>query len=176
MGIMTHDRMGVEGYWNIQVIDATKFASNDSIEDWIRSFPHSQPQYHPWVLSSQARRKNKIVDTGLAYLGLMVKGSAAVPTDVGVGTDATSPVAGDTALGTQVFADAITQRLNLTAGVRIRFLLPTTAANGSSLVEAGIIGPSPDLRLLSRVTHGAIAKSSTVAINYTWDLTFAEVP
>jgi len=173
---MQYEQTGVQGYWNVQVIDATKFQSNDSIEDWIRSFPLSQPTDHPWIVSAQFRRKNKIVDTGLAWLGLMVKGSAAVPTDVGVGTDATSPVAGDTALGTQVFVGDITQRLNLTAGVRIRFLLPTTAANGSSLVEAGIIGPSPDYRLLSRVTYSTIVKSTTVAVNYTWDLTFAEIP
>ena len=117
---------------------------------------------------------NKIVTTGLRYLSTLLKGAIQAPTDVAVGTDNTAPVAGDTALVAQVFKDFITQRLNITDGVRIRFFLPTTAANGSSLKEAAILGPSPAVLMLARVIYTAIAKDSSIAINYSWDITFSQ--
>jgi len=118
--------------------------------------------------------RNKIVTTGLRYLATLVKGATPAPTDLGVGTDNTAPVAGDTALLAQVFKDSITQRIDITDGVRIRFFLPTTAANGNTLKEAGIFGPSPEFRMLSRATYADIVKTSSIAVNYSWDITFAQ--
>ena len=117
---------------------------------------------------------NRIVTVGRAYLGLLVKGSEPAPTDIAVGTDNTTADDADTALGAQVFKDNITQRIDITDGVRLRFLLATSSANGNTLREAGVLGPVPNLFLLARVTHPDIVKSSSVAVNYTWDITFTQ--
>jgi len=93
---------------------------------------------------------------------------------MGVGLDNTAPAAGDTALISEVFKDSITQRVDITNGVRIRFFLPTTAANGYTLKEAAILGPLPTLYLLARATHADVAKTSSLAVNYSWDVTFTQ--
>lgn len=149
---LQEERLGVRGDVQIDILDARNL---DRVLDTI------------FV-------RNKIVAVGRSYLGLMVKGSEPVPTDVAVGTDNTAPADGDTTLAAQVFKDEITQRLNILNGVRIRFLLPSSAANGSALKEAGILGPSPNLYLLSRVVYTTINKTSSIAVNYTWDISFTE--
>lgn len=117
---------------------------------------------------------NLIVATGRIYLGLLLKGSEPAPTDVGVGVDATAAADGQTALLNQAFKSNITQRLDITNGLRIRYLLSSSSANGNTLTEAAILGPSPNLYMLSRVTHTGIVKSASVAVNYTWDITFTQ--
>jgi len=117
---------------------------------------------------------NLIVATGRAYLGLLLKGSTPAPTHVAVGTSVTVAADGQTALVSEVFRDNITQRINITDGARIRFLLSSTSANGVDLAEAGLFGPSFYNYMLSRVTYTPITKTSSVAINYTWDITFSQ--
>ena len=126
-----------------------------------------------WKVLDEQRVKNRVVTTGKTYLGLLLKGSHPAPTQIRVGTNAQAVALTDTALLNEVFGDVITQRVTITDGARFRFLLPTTAANGVSLVEAGIFGPS-DL-MLARVVYSAIAKTVSIAVNYSWDLTFSQI-
>lgn len=169
----TSEMQGVQGRVRMDIIDATKFASKESIEEWVRSWKTQDKPDPKYLLYSQ-KSPNKIVAVGRAYLGLMVKGATSSPTDVAVGTGGTAPADGDTALGTEVFKDDITQRLDITDGLRIRFLLSASSANGNTLTEAAVLGPTPNFYMLSRVTYTGIVKTSSVAVNYTWDITFTE--
>ncbi|MDT7040882.1 hypothetical protein [Candidatus Nitronereus thalassa] len=116
---------------------------------------------------------NKVVAKGRRYIGDCLRG-VPPPTHVAVGTDNTAPVDGDTALVAEVFRDVITQRLAVTDGARLRFFLPSTAANGNTLREAAVFGPQPGSTILSRVTYSDIVKNSTIAVNYTWEIVFSE--
>ena len=91
----------------------------------------------------EMRIKNKIPTIGLRFLSTVLKGATAAPTHMAVGVDATAAADGDTTLAVEAFRDTITNRIDITNGVRMRFFLPTTAANGSTLREAGVFGPSP---------------------------------
>lgn len=120
------------------------------------------------------RIKNKIPTIGLRFLSTVLKGATPAPTAVAVGVDATAADDADTTLASEAFRDSITGRIDITNGVRIRFFLPTTAANGSTLREAGIFGPGPTFLMLARVTYADIVKTTSIAVNYSWDITFAQ--
>ena len=173
-------QQGVQGKVRIDVIDVknvSDFALNKWLEEWILPEVPAKalnPFREPGRILQTVYSSNLIVATGRAYLGLILKGSTPSPTDIAVGTSSTAADDADTTLGTEVFRDNITQRINITNGARIRFLLSSTSANGNSLAEAGIFGPSPSLYLLSRVTYSPINKTPSVAVNYTWDITFTQ--
>jgi hypothetical protein len=124
-------------------------------------------------LLDRLEQDNLIVSDGRRYLGTLLKGAISAPTHVAVGTDNTAPASGDTALAAEVFRDFITQRITITDGARMRFFLPTTAANGNTLTEAGLFGPTPVSLMMARVTYTGIAKTTSIAINYAWDITFS---
>ena len=122
----------------------------------------------------ESRYSNKIPTIGIFFMGVLLKGATPAPTDLAVGTDNTAAADGDVALAAEVFKDSITQRIDITGGTRFRFFLPTTAANGNTLKEAALLGPLPTLYMLARVTHADIVKSASIAVNYSWDVTFAQ--
>ncbi|MDR4483835.1 MAG: hypothetical protein R3B95_11585 [Nitrospirales bacterium] len=127
-----------------------------------------------WDILDQIEQHNDIVASGRSYLGKILKGSIVPPTHVGVGTSDTATTDSDLLLAAEVFRDTISNRIDITDGVRIRFFLPTTAANGETLREAGLFSPNPNARLFSRVTYAAIPKSLSVAVNFSWDITFSQ--
>ena len=174
------DNQTVQGKVRIDVIDARGLNRNDLnvwLESWVLpDIPQKalNPPTERGRIVQTVYSSNLIVATGRAYLGLLVKGSTPAPTDVAVGTSDAAAADGDTTLGSETFRDNITQRINITNGARIRFILSSTASNGSLLAEAGIFGPSPNLYMLSRVTYTPISKTASVAVNYTWDISFTQ--
>lgn len=118
--------------------------------------------------------QNKIPSIGRFFIATLIKGATPAPTHLAVGTDNTAAADGDEGLATEVFRDFITGRIDITSGVRIRFFLPTTAANGNTLKEAAVMGPLPTQYLMARATHNDIIKTSSIAVNYSWDITLAQ--
>lgn len=96
-----------------------------------------------------------------------------------VGTGSTAPAAGDVQLGAEVARDVFTQRTKATGQLEIKFYLASTQANGSTLREAGLFGNGATAAansgsLYARALHDAIAKTSAIAITYTWTLTWTD--
>ena len=150
----TNEIMAIQGVVQIEVLDANTGA-----------ILHTVTQH------------NKIPQIGRNYIGFLLKGAADAPTDIAVGTGSAATLDADTTLGAEVYRSNITQRIAIANGVRFRFLLASTAANGSTLTEAGIFGPQLTLNnyMLSRVVYTGISKTLSVAISYTWDITYVQV-
>jgi hypothetical protein len=88
-----------------------------------------------------------------------------------VGTGTAAAAATDTALGAEVHRDLITQTTVADGQLTERFYLPSTAANGSTLTEAGLFTAASGGTLYARVTHAGIAKTSSIAVSYDWVIT-----
>ena len=131
---------------------------------------------------SYIRAKNLVVNTGLNMVRDLLGGNALRPSHIGVGTGTTSPVAGDTAIQSEVFRGLITRRIPSPQSIRFQLFLGTGDANGNNLAEAGLLetgiqnGSAGDPALLvARVTYTAINKTSAQEVTYNWDIDLAAV-
>ena len=118
--------------------------------------------------------ENKIVTSGLNLVRDLLAANNAAPTHIAVGTDATAPTAGDTALGTEVFINVITRRIPSATQITFQLFITDTEANGNTLVEAGIFNSVNLGDMLSRVTYTGIAKTAAITVTLTWDITISE--
>ncbi len=91
-------------------------------------------------------------------------------THFAVGTGATAPAATDAALQTEVFRDMVTKRTPDAGKLSLQYYLPSTAANGYSLTEAGLLTAASGGLLVARVTYQPIAKTASLQVIYNWDL------
>lgn len=89
---------------------------------------------------------------------------------VGLGT--TAPVAGDTTLETEEFRDTITTLTKDAAKLTVTYYLTSASANGHTLTEAGVFTAAVDGTMYSRAVYSGIAKTASIAVTYSWDLTF----
>lgn len=87
-----------------------------------------------------------------------------------VGTGTTTPTANDTALQAEVFRDVVTKRTPDASKLTIQYYLPSTAANGYSLTEAGLFNASSGGTLITRVTYQPINKTASLTVTYTWEI------
>lgn len=93
-------------------------------------------------------------------------------THFAVGTGTTAPVAGDTTLGAEQFRDVITTLTKDAAKLTVTYYLASGSANGNTLTEAGIFTTDVDGTMYSRALYTGIAKTASIAVTYSWDLTF----
>ena len=117
---------------------------------------------------------NKIVTAGLNLVRDLIMGSGRYPSDIAVGTDNTPPVAGDTALGVEVFRNVITRRIPTSTQGTFQLFLGAGDANGNTLTEAGIFNRATIGDMLSRVTFADIIKTAAITVTLTWDITISE--
>lgn len=117
---------------------------------------------------------NQITNDGLDLVRDILGGNNTAPTHIAVGTDATAPVIGDTALVTEVFRNDITRRIRTAQKITFQLFLGTGDANGNTLVEAGIFNRFAAGDMLSRVTFAAIIKTSAITAILTWEITLSE--
>lgn len=123
------------------------------------------------------RTPNRIVTTGLNLMFDLLKEDTTIGINFfAVGTDATAAAAAQTALLAEVHRGNITQQTRGTAQLNVTYFLPTTAANGSSLVEAGLLTLSSGGTLFARATHTAIVKTASLTVTYLWTLTLTTPP
>jgi predicted anti-sigma-YlaC factor YlaD len=114
---------------------------------------------------------NLIVQVGKNYLAGGVIGSLTQPfTQMALGTGATLPTTGDTALQTQVARQAFT-----TASVSANVATVSTTFGAGvatgSLTEAGIFNAATAGVMLSRVVFSVVNKASTDVLTITWTIT-----
>jgi hypothetical protein len=96
-------------------------------------------------------------------------------THVGVGSNGSAVASNQTALLNVVFRASITK---MTAGggtMTISFFLPTTAANGITLREAGIFTQPSGGKLFGRVVHTDQLKTPTITLTYIWNIALVAV-
>jgi hypothetical protein len=124
-------------------------------------------------LLSRRRRHNMVVDAGLDLVRDLVYGDGVTLSHGAVGTDATAPAAGQTALGLEVFRDLIGQRTKQTAGLVIKFVLGSQQGNGNVLREAGLFNAAAGGTMYARVTPEEIAKTDAILVIYTWTLSWS---
>ncbi len=86
------------------------------------------------------------------------------------GTD-TAPAAGDTQLAAEIYRDTFTKRTAVDGVLTLTYFLPSGAANGSTLREAGLLNAAAGGVLFARAVFGAIAKTASVTVTYTWSIT-----
>lgn len=95
-------------------------------------------------------------------------------THFAVGTGTNDVTAADTALQTEVFRDTITKKTKDAAKLTVQYYLASGSANGYTLAEAGLFNASTGGIMYARVKFAStIAKTVSIAVTFTWDLTFA---
>lgn len=97
---------------------------------------------------------------------------------IALGTDDTAPAVGDTTLGTEVFRDTFTDTIYTSGVVNFKYFLDSSSANGNTLNEAGLFGDDATASansgtLFAHVTYTNIAKTSSIAVTYSWDVTIS---
>lgn len=134
-------------------------------------------------LIDRHERHNLFVDMGLEVLADALAGTGTYSgegnvTHMAVGTDNTAVVAGDDALGAEVFRGALTKvSRSGTGGVVCELYLTSVQGNGSTLREAGLFNgdglASPNDAMFARVTHPPITKTSSITVTYRWTITLS---
>ena len=94
-----------------------------------------------------------------------------------IGTGSTAVALTDTVLDNEVFRDTYTKVTVTSNNINVQYYLASGDANGNSLVEAGLFGDdatgvADSGTLFARVTHSVINKTASVAVTYSWDITF----
>jgi hypothetical protein len=117
--------------------------------------------------------KNLSVLTGRNLIRDFLYGDAVTGlTHFAVGTGAVAPVAGNATLGAEVFRDTITALTKADGKLTVTYYLASGSANGHTLTEAGIFTAAIAGTMYSRAVYTGIPKTSSIAITYSWDLTF----
>ncbi len=96
-----------------------------------------------------------------------------------IGTSTSAYTASSTAMGNESFRDSFTQRTVSDGQMVIKYYLASgSATSNPSLTEAALWGnnastASGNGTLYAGTVHSAVAKTTAIAITYTWTLTFS---
>ena len=127
-------------------------------------------------LVDQIETHNLIVTAGRNLVRDRIYGSSsAAISHFWVGTSSQAVAATDTDLIAAVAGSrqAITQSVVASGQLTVKYFLPSGTANGSTLREAGIFNAVSGGTMLARATHGAIVKTSSVQVIYSWVITIS---
>lgn len=126
---------------------------------------------------SQQTIHNLFVDTGLGTIKDVLRGiydGSPHVQFIAVGTGTTAAAAGDEALESEVYRQAITGMTEIDGTLNVQGYLGSSEANGSTLEEAGLF--NADAVLLARALFSSgIEKTDTQTVSLSWDLTFTAV-
>lgn len=115
--------------------------------------------------------KNLVVTVGKDWIASRMVGTAANTMGyMAVGTDSTSPAAGNTTLGAEVARVAVTSATASTNTVTYVATFPAGTGTGA-LTEAGIFNANTAGTMLSRTTYSVINKGSGDEMTITWVIT-----
>jgi hypothetical protein len=116
---------------------------------------------------------NLVVTVGKDFIASRMVGTAAnVMSHMAVGTDNTSPVAGDTTLGAEVGRVALTS--GSSSGAVATYVATFGAGTGTgALVEAGIFNAGSAGTMLCRTTFAVVNKGASDAMTITWTVTIS---
>ena len=126
------------------------------------------------VLIEATRQPNMVVDAARAVNALLVSGSFSnnAVTQIGFGSTATPPAAGNTGLSVDAYVKAV-DLITYQAPNRIAFSisLGTGEANGLALSEYGLL--TGNGALYARLVRGApLTKDASVSLSAVWTITF----
>ncbi len=117
---------------------------------------------------------NLVVTAGLNLLRDLLDQTQGPITHFAAGTNNTAAAAGQTALLAEVYRNVVSQRDKPANGQIVhRCFIPTTAANGSTLVEGGLFTASAGGSMFTRFTFSSIAKTNSISVTITWTHTFS---
>ena len=122
----------------------------------------------------QFEQRNLVVTAGRNLLRDFLNNTAPTGlTHIALGTDATASDATQTALVAEVYRDLITSRATDVGQLTLTLYLGTTQANGNTLREVGLFNAASLGTMYARVPlASSIAKTSAIAVTFTWTLTF----
>lgn len=114
---------------------------------------------------------NLVVDTGLDYIASRMKDATVTAmSHMAVGDDGTSPVAGDTALGSELARQALTS--TTVTDNTIQYIASFGAGVGTgALEEAGIFNAGSGGVMLCRTTFAVVNKGASDGMTITWTVT-----
>jgi hypothetical protein len=106
-------------------------------------------------------------DAGVSVLLDFLNGASATePTHFGVGTGSTASATTDTTLEAEVARQTIDTKSVVAPQITFSTIIPSTACNGETLREAGLLNDPTTGSLFTRFTHGAITKTSSIEVEY----------
>jgi hypothetical protein len=117
--------------------------------------------------------KNLVVTVGKDWIASRMVGTASNVMDyMAVGTDSTSPAAGNTTLGTEVARVSTTVSGGTASTNTVTYVATFPAGTGTgALTEAGIFNANSSGTMLSRTTYSVINKGSGDEMTVTWVVT-----
>lgn len=123
-------------------------------------------------LISETRGHNRVPNTGRNLLRDLLNGDAVSGlTEFAIGTSATATSNNDTELVAEVLRDELTDTSKGDLKLTAQYFLSSTLLNGQTLREAGLF--TDDDTLFARYVLGTpIAKTSAIAVTFTWVITF----
>lgn len=115
---------------------------------------------------------NRVPTSGRNLLRDLLNGDALSGlTEFGIGDDDTATTNNDTALGNELLREALTDTSKSTLKLTAQYFLSSTLLNGETLREAGLF--TDEGTLFARyVLDTPIAKTSSIAVTFTWEITF----
>jgi hypothetical protein len=114
---------------------------------------------------------NLVVTVGKNFIASRMKDATATAmSNMAVGTNNTSPSAGDTTLGTELARVALTSTTVSTNNVAYVASYPAGTGTGA-LVEAGLFNAGTAGTMLARTTYAVINKDASDSLTITWTVT-----
>lgn len=119
------------------------------------------------------RNHNLVVDAGLNLLRDLLDATNTAITHFRAGTSSTAPANGQTDLIASVHGNVVSQRVKASFAITHRCFIPSSAANGNTLREAGLFNALTGGTMFSRVTHDDIVKTASNTVTHSWTHTLA---
>lgn len=116
---------------------------------------------------------NLVVDIGKSYIASrMIGTSPTVMTNIALGSNSTSPVGGDSTLGTELGRVVMTSATSLNNVVTYTATFGAGVATGG-IQEAGIFNATTAGTMLCRTTFPVVNKGASDSIAISWAITIA---
>jgi len=124
-------------------------------------------------LKTEYHKSNLVVDAGLAYIASRMKDATATAmSHMAIGSGTSSPVGGNTALGTELGRASLTST-TVTAN-SIAYVGDFPAGVGTGAVsEAGIFNAASGGTMLCRSQFGVVTKAADDSMRITWTVTIS---
>ena len=127
---------------------------------------------HTQALISEQSIHNMVTNSGLQFIRDLIDETQQGCTHFATGTDLSATVIEHTALGAEVYRNAISSRVKVDFEITQRCFIPPSSANGNTLYEAGLFNSADTTpgqsTLFSRVVHDAIVKTISNTVTYSW--------
>lgn len=115
--------------------------------------------------------KNVFVTTGREQLAKLLSGeSTAGATHCAMGSSATAPAAGDTALGSETCRVGLTSYTRVGTVVTLNYYFGPGDCNGGNMAEAGLLTATSGGALIAHGTFTPFAKDDTKAVSLDYEI------